>query len=260
MTILKDLEDLRRETEEWRKLEKEDNDTSRVENPFWIDYGKGSSSYDLGYGNLTKEGQLAVHIANKALKYRDNGYPICILDGGAPLSSWLEKLQKRNEDGTFAFDGGVAFTLDDPRRSETKIKRDAGNLLYTVAGDITKAEPRQELHRVMRTLGIEDIGFGIVMFRLYGGAMINKGERKFIPLYYSLLRQFWKITSSFDGEIFCPIPNSLAKTEIFHKWVSLMRNEVKAEIDLGPMEVNMKITKHEYSRKKLPGFGEMGIN
>ena len=254
------LKKLREESEQLRQIEKNDNELGERKNPLWINYGETSASYDQDFGKLVPQGSLLKHVISKAQEYRNREIPYCVLDLFSPLESWLKRIQRRNEDSTLPIDGGVASTLSDPRQDPNKIKADERKNLYCIEGDILKPEPKQRLREFMDKLGITDIGFGMVVARPYGGAKIGKGEEEYIPLYYSFLRQVWRITSKHDGEIFCPVPTSLSNSDLFHNWVHLMRTEVGASVELSKLETSMKITRHLNSKGKLPGFSELGMS
>ncbi len=249
---------LRKESEALRKIEKSDNDAGATAEHIWANYGERSRPYDDDFGSLIRERDLKAHLVSKSQEYRSDGIPYCVLDLFSPLSSWLTAIQE-NKNGILTIDGGVANTLDDPRRKVSDIKRDERKNLYCVPGDISMPEVKQKLHEVMTHLKIDKIGFGAVFARPYGGANIREGDEEYNPLYYSFLRQVWSITSNHDGEIFCPIPATLQKTNTLRKWVSLMRGEIKADVEISPLGTNMKITRHQSSRSKLPGINELFV-
>jgi hypothetical protein len=250
---------LRKNAEANRVIEKEDNDLKNVLNHFWvISYGEGAAPYDDDIKGLIREKSLKEHIAIKAQEFRDLGIPYCVLDLFSPLSSWLSKIQKRAEDGSLPIDGGIAVTLNDPRRDEAKIKADERKKLFLVEDDIFKPKANRKLKDYMDNLGITEEGFALVMARPYGGAQINKGEEEFIPVYYSLLRKVWNIVSRHDGEIFCPVPPSLINTALIERWTKLMK-EAGASVEFSSGKAYMKITKHLNSKDKLPGLSELGI-
>lgn len=258
--LLASLGKLRKDAEANRKLEKADNDSNNLINPLWvISYGEGATSYDDDLRDLIRGKSFREHIALKSQGFKDLGISYCVLDLFSPLSSWLSKIQKRAEDGSLPIDGGVAITLDDPRRNLKKIKADERKDLYCIDGDIFKPEPRRRLKERMDKLGIASEGFALVMARPYGGIKVGKGEEEYIPVYYALLQEAWNITSKHDGEIFCPVPESLSNSSIFSRWVKLMEEEVKSNIELSRRKTYMKITKHKESRDKLPTLGELGL-
>ncbi len=250
----------RKESEELRKIEKGDNDMGgMVDNPLWMNYGDNSSPYNDDLKELTKEKDLKDHVFMKAMEFRSQGLHYCVLDLFSPLSSWLSKIQKRDEDGNLPIDGGVAITLDDPRRREAQIGADERKNLYCTPGDISKFQTRKELQNVMGKLGIVEEGFGLVMARPYGGIKTGEEEGEYAPLYYVFLQQFWNLTSKHNGEIICPVLPSLSKSALFNRWIELMKNEVKAEVETSKLKMYMRITKHENSREKLPTLDELGI-
>jgi hypothetical protein len=255
---LRNLGNLRRETEELRRLEKESND-NREASPLWaVSYGEGAVDYKQDFGSLIKEPNLKAHLALKASIYRSNGKKYGVLDLLSPVSSFLKRIQKE-ENGVLTIDGGIACTLDDPR-SKVKINADERNMLFGVAGDITLPEPRKELQKYMDKLGIKDIGFGAIFFRPMGGAFINTGEEEYTALYYSFLRQIWRLTSKDEGEIFYTVPSSMQEgSPIFDKWIHVMRNEIGASVDLTSLKESMKITRHPNSKDRLPGLKELGV-
>ncbi len=257
-SLLTTLGKLRKDAKELAEIEKSDNDAKRqINNPLWINYGKTTEPYEIPFGALIKEKDLATHATAKAQEFRSQGIPYCVLDLFSPLSSWLSKLQKRRNDGGFPVDGGVANTLNDPRRSESEIKSDELKSLYCIEGDISQSATRKKLKGIMEKLEIDQEGFGLIVARPYGGIRISEGEEEYIPLYYVLLQKSWDMLSKHEGEIFCPVPPSLSKSPLLHKWAKLMQDKVGANIKFSPLETNMKITKHPNSKSRLPGISSL---
>ncbi len=254
---LSSLGKLRKESKELLEIEKYDNESENTDRPLWVNYGERSIAYD-DFLDLIKEKDLKTHVILQAEKYKELGIPYCALDLFSPLSSWLNRVQKRNENGSLPLDGGVASTLDDPRNEKIKML-DTKKNLYCVAGDITTPGPRKELYNVMKSLKIDNIGFGVIIARPYGGARIGKNDEEYNAFYYSLLRQFWSLTSKHEGGIFCPVPDTLSKSRLLHKWVFLMKESIHATVELNKTENYMKIIKHQDSGEKLPGLAELGI-
>ncbi len=245
----------RKESQELQEIEKKDNDAEKIIDHLWaVSYGERTVSYGQDFDNLVPERDFLEHLKNKARDFRAKGLKYCVMDVFSPLSSFLSKIQRRDDQGSLTIDGGVAVTLDDPRRDEKRIKSDENKNLFCVSGDISTLETRQEIKQLKNKLGIADDGFGVIIARPYGGARIAKGEEESIPLYYVFLQQAWELLSFNDGEMFIPVPDSLRNTQALHKWIDLMQSETGASVEVSKLQANMKITKHANSSSRLPSI------